>query len=285
MILTIVYHLLNLGIDYKRIHQIAGVLGFASIILLARRFRLPLWRMLLVTALSVGAGMLLARVVGLVDLLLYWRRIGREFDFLELAFWGRTVYYGALWGYYLTAALLLPRLIKKPRLAFDILTASATLGHGVGRFACYLARSFRKDGTWTWKPCCYGIKMEGEFYARFWDHRFPVQFVEAGFELILFAALLWLLFKGGEKWRGKLPLVYLTAYPIFRYIIEFYRGDDIHGRVGPMSFAQLCCLLTLIGVWLLCTLRQKGRLKPYPPDREDALSQPSVDSALEEGAK
>lgn len=272
----IVWRLIALGVRYSRILWLGGILGFGCCALLSRRFRLPVWKMLLVALLALGGGAVVLKVFGAIDKALCWRRIGREFtlsELIEFAIDSNGVIYGGICGFYLTAAILIPRLLKKPRLAWDIIAPSAALAHGVGRIGCYFALK-KVDGSMTWYPCCYGIRGKWAFWDNFWDDRIPVQLIESAFELLLVAFMLALLFRGGEKWRGKLPMVYLIAYPAFRYIIEFFRGDgDIHGSVGIFSFAQLVSLLLLVGVWGYSVLVQKGKLKPLPPAPEENLIQ------------
>lgn len=56
--------------------------------------------------------------------------------------------------------------------------------------------------------------------------RLPVQIFEAVFEFVLFAVLL-----VDEKRRPQTDIlkVYLLAYAVFRFAIEFFRGDVVRG--------------------------------------------------------
>jgi phosphatidylglycerol:prolipoprotein diacylglycerol transferase len=54
--------------------------------------------------------------------------------------------------------------------------------------------------------------------------RFPVQLLEALFNIALFFALHG--FRQKEKFKCQLLYVYLLAYAMGRFFIEFFRGDD-----------------------------------------------------------
>ena len=71
----------------------------------------------------------------------------------------------------------------------------------------------------------------------------------------------------------RLILLYLIAYGVFRFIIEFFRGDDVRGGFGPLSFSQVVSLLILLGVAVFLILKKTGVLKPLPVDPYD----PGVD--------
>ena len=93
--------------------------------------------------------------------------------------------------------------------------------------------------------------------------RFPVQLVEAGFNLLLFVVLAWLLKKGLCK--GKLFLLYLLAYSAGRFVLEFWRGDAYRGFLFGVSTSQWISILLFVaaGCALLWQgLRAKKRMQP-----------------------
>ena len=99
------------------------------------------------------------------------------------------------------------------------------LFHGFGRIGCFMA------------GCCYGVKLAtpAELFGIFTLDRLPVQLIEAGFEFLLFAVLLFC-----EKKQAKTDTlqIYLITYAIFRFCIEFFRGDAIRGIFLGFSTAQ-----------------------------------------------
>ena len=46
--------------------------------------------------------------------------------------------------------------------------------------------------------------------------------------------------------------LYLMCYAVFRFFIEFFRGDKVRGGIGALSFSQIVSILILIGlaIWL-----------------------------------
>ena len=85
--------------------------------------------------------------------------------------------------------------------------------------------------------CCYGIPLPAPitFFGMFTLDRLPVQIFEAVFEFVLFAVLLVV-----EKRRAQTDIlkVYLLAYAVFRFAIEFFRGDVVRGIFLGLSTAQ-----------------------------------------------
>ena len=66
--------------------------------------------------------------------------------------------------------------------------------------------------------------------------RFPVQLLEAAFELILFIVLAILYYKNILK--GRLILLYLITYSSGRFVFEFLRADNIRGFIFGISTSQ-----------------------------------------------
>ena len=110
------------------------------------------------------------------------------------------------------------------------------LFHFFGRLGCFTA------------GCCYGVEWE---HGIVYEHsilesanhvaRFPVQLVEAVLNLMLFF-LLFYLYKRGKA-THKILLLYLLIYPVYRFILEFFRGDTYRGFVGFMSTSQFISVI------------------------------------------
>ena len=77
--------------------------------------------------------------------------------------------------------------------------------------------------------------------------RFPVQLVEAGCNLILFA-ILFLLYDKNKISEKNTFKVYLFSYAIIRFLSEFLRGDEYRGFVGLLSTSQFISVLIIIGL-------------------------------------
>lgn len=119
-----------------------------------------------------------------------------------------------------------------------------TVAHAFGRIGCAFA------------GCCYG-KITDSAIAIYnaGAMRIPVQLYEALFLFILFGALTVLYVRKDFKYT--MP-VYLFAYGIFRFIIEFFRGDNrgeifSSGAISPSQFWSI--LMVVIGIALFFVLR------------------------------
>ena len=74
--------------------------------------------------------------------------------------------------------------------------------------------------------------------------RVPVQLIESAFEFLMFIVFVVL-----EKRNSELYSLsnYLVIYAIFRFVVEFYRGDEVRGIwMGGLSTAQLISVLIVI---------------------------------------
>lgn len=118
-----------------------------------------------------------------------------------------------------------------------------TIAHAFGRIGCAFA------------GCCYG-KITDSALAMY-NHgamRIPVQLYEALFLFILFGVLTFLYMK--KDFKLTLPL-YLVFYGIFRFIIEYFRGDErgkLFGSdiISPSQFWSI--IMVVIGVALFFIL-------------------------------
>jgi phosphatidylglycerol:prolipoprotein diacylglycerol transferase len=125
--------------------------------------------------------------------------------------------------------------------AFDRLAPVVPLAHAFGRLGCFLM------------GCCYGRAITvGGF-----SFQFPVQLVSAGFLILLFFILYF------KKFSINRAYVYFISYPVFRFVIEFFRGDE-RGKLvtGVLSPAQELSLL-ITGITLIVFVFDKNRSKQH----------------------
>ena len=171
---------------------------------------------------------------------------------------GGQVFYGGLLGGIAAGAIAAKVMKVKPLGGYtDILACAVPLFHCFGRIGCFVG------------GCCYGV--EWEYGITFHNSmlesangvpRFPVQLVEAGFNLLLFLFLLWMLQKG--KMKHYLFFLYLAIYAGGLFVLEFFRGDTYRGiwfGIG-ISTSQIISILILLacagfGIYQLIRRRQR----------------------------
>ena len=119
------------------------------------------------------------------------------------------------------------------------------LGHAIGRIGCLLA------------GCCYGLEYTGPLAVKNTlispeKTYFPIQAVEAFFNLGIFVYLLWYARKKRNNYH--ILCVYLLVYAVLRFILEFYRGDLIRGSFSALSTSQwisiLLFVVSILGLYL-----------------------------------
>lgn len=163
-----------------------------------------------------------------------------------------TFYGGLLGGAGTFLALFFFYVKKKYPLAHfkDLLIispAAITVAHGFGRIGCYAA------------GCCYGIETDSWLGVEFPHHDhavYPTQLFEAIFLFLLAGVLLYLAFKHNNKYT--MP-IYLVAYGIWRFNIEFIRGDDRGAFFLSLSPSQWFSIVAVLMGITLFFLLKKGR--------------------------
>lgn len=134
-----------------------------------------------------------------------------------------------------------------------------TIAHAFGRIGCFFA------------GCCYGKPAEGFFsflgvsfnggaaYSKYGSTPlYPTQLFESAFLFILFGVLSYLALKKNYKYN---MVVYMIAYGVWRFVIEFLRADDRGSFIGSLSPSQtqsIIIILAAVGVYfILKRLNQK----------------------------
>ena len=117
------------------------------------------------------------------------------------------------------------------------------IGHAFGRIGCFLS------------GCCYGIHTGTSLDINFpgIGEHLPTQLIEMTFLFILGALLLVFAFKHYTNYTA---VIYLFAYSIFRFVIEFFRGDE-RGQLVGLSPSQYWCIVLFLGAGLLIYLYKK----------------------------
>lgn len=114
---------------------------------------------------------------------------------------------------------------------------SITLAHGFGRIGCFFAGCCGGVETDAW----FGIQFPGETHKVV-----PTQLFEAIFLFLISIAMIVLYFRFDFKYN---MTVYLMGYGLWRFIIEFFRGDvQERGQFIPgLSPSQFWSILMFIG--------------------------------------
>ena len=165
------------------------------------------------------------------------------------------VFYGGMYGV-LVGGIVYSAFFKQDiRKMFMLLTPVFVLFHAFGRVGCFLS------------GCCYG--MESEAYGIVYHDAIsgangvpylPVQLYEAAGNLVIFAVIL--IFGYRKKDCYFRPLgIYLVLYGIMRFVLEFFRGDEIRGALGVFSTSQWISLVTVpLGIYMLLCPTEKNLL-------------------------
>ena len=252
-------HFLGLHIPMYSVMLTLGIIAFFLLLAYflrdtAARDRISYHRILFVGCLSIPA---LGIFAFLFDSLFHSIEEGK------LVFGGIT-WLGGVVGVLPTALLLIHFLVPKRRgrelETLDAMIPGLALGHAFGRVGCFLG------------GCCYGRVTDsplgvsfpkGSPAARLYPNAagtgsvpvLPTQLFEAVAELGFFV-LLMLLYR---RLKGRVSELYLVLYGIFRFGLEFLRGDE-RGATGlVLSPAQLLSLL-LIAAGILLFLFRRGLL-------------------------
>ncbi len=124
------------------------------------------------------------------------------------------------------------------------------IAHAFGRVGCFFA------------GCCYGKPTDSFLGIRFpgMSHKVhPTQLYEAIFLFALFAICFLLVWK--KDFKHNLSL-YLIAYGIFRFCIEFLRDDNrgsFIGSISPSQFWSILMVFAGVGVYFLLEWAYKKR--------------------------
>jgi len=119
---------------------------------------------------------------------------------------GGLVYYGGLIGGIISGYVFLK--IKRIFIQDMVLCLIPfmPLGHAIGRAGCFL------------NGCCYG-KFDSH------GNRYPTQIYEIIFNLLIFVILMNIKKKCTDAWQ--MVFSYLFLYGLGRFVVEFFRGDDV----------------------------------------------------------
>ncbi|MCL1846155.1 MAG: prolipoprotein diacylglyceryl transferase [Defluviitaleaceae bacterium] len=161
---------------------------------------------------------------------------------------GGIVFYGGLFGVLFAIKMLAKYRKLSANELFQMSTPAIPLFHSIARIGCLLG------------GCCSGRQLVEPFVLLGAIHfdRLPIPLFESIFNFILFAALLIV-----EKKSSKIELLrsYLWSYALFRFIIEFFRGDLARGIFFGFSTSQWISIIILMFLGMRCFLDYKKKVE------------------------
>jgi len=123
-----------------------------------------------------------------------------------------------------------------------VIACCILIAHAFGRVGCFFA------------GCCYGKETDSIWGVKFLllEHKvFPTNLYEAVFLFITFGLFSLLSFKNKYK---NLFSFYLIFYGVFRFFIEFLRGDDRGAFIGTITPSQFWSLLFVVAGLVLLSM-------------------------------
>jgi len=183
----------------------------------------------------------------------YWEHPARV-----LYFWqGGFVLYGGLIGGVLGGCLA-ARFFKEPIVQWiDVAAIPLLVGISIGRVGCLAG------------GCCYGQPTDS-FWGMVFTHPlssaplhqslYPTQLFEIVFCASM-ALILWFWFPRPPRKQGTMFAIAALSYAIFRFLVEFIRGDQERGVYGSaaISTSQIISIVVVLGVLLF--FWQSSRLR------------------------
>ncbi|HJO03387.1 MAG TPA: prolipoprotein diacylglyceryl transferase [Acidobacteriota bacterium] len=166
------------------------------------------------------------------------------------------VFYGGMIAGLVVGAWYLRRYAMPMWKATDVAAPAIAIAHAFGRVGCFAA------------GCCYGIPTDAPWGVTF-DNSYsgtlvgvplniplhPTQLYSALGNLAIFGLLLW--FYKRKKFDGQVFWVYVLGYGVFRFVLEFWRGDP-RGSIfgGMLSTSQFVSIVMVtLALGMLARLR------------------------------
>ena len=238
-------HIFNSGIST---YFLCAVIGFIVCYLLLSSLLLKkyIFRKYIGAYLLSCIGMLLgAKLFGFISRLLSVYHCAGVWKFAYCLKNSGIVYLGGLLGYLIMLKILCIFKNRNWNEISNITTVTIPLFHSFGRIGCFLG------------GCCYGIKSNSHIAFPYrivlkdgqWTPRIPIQLMESFFEFILFLVFYFWYRKKSDKQKyddNQMLDFYLLLYSMWRFIIEFWRGDSERGKFGCFSFSQIISVFIFV---------------------------------------
>lgn len=160
---------------------------------------------------------------------------------------GGLVWYGGLIAAIISLIIFCK--VKKQNILsmLDLFAPYAALGQAFGRIGCFL------------RGCCYGKFTDGAWGFYFPEHSatlYPTQLFSALALVVIFILLR--LLSDRIKFRGGIFFSYLMLYSVFRFFIEFLRGDTPVIAFGLTTFQLMSIPILIISLILFLNVKSRS---------------------------
>ena len=233
---------------------IASGTGSICILTLFAVRRMVLKKSLIRCAIAAPFLLIGARLWGLLYRLFELLLLGEKVTLEEILNSG-IVFYGGLTGYVLAYVFLWRKDEHLERAdAYDSLAVTIPLFHAIARCGCFFAGCCYGKESNGWLSLLYTNDVTGQIVTA---SRIPIQLLESGFNFALFILLLILFIK--RKLVGNLLWLYMVLYPVWRFFIEFWRGDWNRYAFRTFSPSQYYSLIIISVVIIVAINKQKRK--------------------------
>lgn len=198
------------------------------------------------TVWTIVGGLLGARITYVI---LHWNEFSKNLTEIIMIQRGGLAFFGS----YIGGAIALTLYLKRHKLPFlnfaDFFSPFVALGHAFGRIGCFMNGCCYGGPT----ACPWGVTFpKGSLPSAHYGlnhHIHPTQLYECGLLIGLFVLLQKI--DKNKKFEGQTFSLYLIAYSLIRFSMEFLRGDRKYVIPGWLTVYQSFCLVFMVlGVFL-----------------------------------
>ncbi len=162
---------------------------------------------------------------------------------------GGLIFYGGFIAATLTVFVIARITRQTPLALLDFAVTGLALGHALGRVGCFF------------NGCCYGVASNLPWAClSAGEYRHPVQLYEAAFNLALWIGLTRLYLRRVP--HGVVFAAYLVAYGLWRFSIEFLRGDERLTWLALHAAQWISLASVAAGAILWLALARRVRRRP-----------------------
>ena len=211
------------------------------------KFALPFMDFLKMFAICVVFGFLGSRIIYIFSRLPWLFANFSVQHLISTVIGGGIVFYGGLLGVLFGIWLYCKKYNISAKNIYNMIAPAIPLFHSFGRIGCFMS------------GCCYGIELKTPItlFGIVQFARIPTQLIEALFELLLFMLIFVLQKKYSEKDFLKL---YMITYAVFRFLMEFFRGDNVRGFYFGFSTSQIIAI-GILTFYVIIGIKSR---KPHP---------------------